>query len=270
MKQLREALAVKPESKVKMKDHDPDHTFGYKDKKDAAEMLAANIKRLSELELLLYAENKRSLLVVLQAMDGGGKDGTIRHVMSGLNPQGCTVASFKAPSKEELEHDFLWRIHKAVPPKGQIGIFNRPHYEDVLVVRVHDIVPEGVWSKRYDHINQFEKILEDSGVTVLKFFLHISKDEQKKRFEERLNDPTKNWKVSDADFAERKYWDDYMKAFEDALSKCSTPRAPWFVVPANKKWFRNLAVSQIIVETLEEMDLKFPPASVDLSKVVIV
>jgi PPK2 family polyphosphate:nucleotide phosphotransferase len=199
-------------------------------------------------------------------MDAGGKDGTIRHVMSGLNPQGCRVSSFKVPTEEELAHDYLWRIHRAVPGKGEIGIFNRSHYGDVLVVRVHNLVPKRVWSKRYDQINAFENILAENGVTIVKFFLHISKDEQKQRLQERLDDSSKHWKVSAADFEERKYWDDYTEAYEDVLSRCSTPWAPWYVIPANRKWFRNLAVAGILVSTLEDMDMRFPKSKLDLSK----
>jgi PPK2 family polyphosphate:nucleotide phosphotransferase len=187
-------------------------------------------------------------------------------VMSGVNPQGCVVTSFKVPSVEEAAHDFLWRIHKAVPGNGYIGIFNRSHYEDVLVVRVHQLVPKDVWSGRYEQINEFEAMLDANNVKVLKFFLHISKDEQKKRFMERIDDPDKRWKISNADFEERKFWDDYTKAYEDALARCSTEAAPWYIIPANKKWFRNLVVSHIVVETLEEMKMKFPPPTVDVSK----
>jgi PPK2 family polyphosphate:nucleotide phosphotransferase len=197
-------------------------------------------------------------------MDTAGKDGTIRNVMTGCNPQGCTVTSFKVPTPEELAHDFLWRVHKAVPGKGQIGIFNRSHYEDVLVVRVHNLVPKSVWSKRYDEINAFENHLTRNGVTILKFFLHISKDEQKRRLLDRLNDPRKQWKVNPGDFEERKLWDDYTAAYEDALSRTSTGHAPWFVIPSDHKWFRNLAVSSIIVDALESLDLKLPRPSFDL------
>jgi PPK2 family polyphosphate:nucleotide phosphotransferase len=224
---------------------------------------------MAELQELLYASKKRALLIVLQAIDAGGKDGTIRHVMSGVNPQSCQVTSFKAPTAEELGHDFLWRIHQRVPIKGFFGIFNRSHYEDVLVVRVHDLVPKAVWSRRYDYINGFERVLDDGGVTILKFFLHISKDEQKKRFEDRLRDPAKMWKATLQDLEERKLWEKYRKAFEDAISKCSTEVAPWYVIPADRKWFRNLAVSEVIVQTLEAMDLKYPKPAFDTSKVVI-
>ena len=197
-------------------------------------------------------------------MDAAGKDGTIRHVMAGVNPQGCVVTSFKKPSIEEAEHDFLWRIHKAVPQHGDIGIFNRSQYEDVLVVRVHKLVSKQVWSRRYEEINSFETMYENN-VTILKFFLHISKDEQKSRFQQRIDDPDRRWKISQADFDERKFWDDYVAAYEDALTKCSTDHAPWYIIPSNKKWFRNLAVSHIITETMEKMRMKFPPPTVDVT-----
>ena len=216
---------------------------------------------------LLYAEHKHKVLVVLQAMDTGGKDGTIRHVFGPLNPQGCRVASFKVPSKVEAAHDFLWRCHSVVPARGQVGIFNRSHYEDVLVVRVHDFVPEAVWSRRFDHINHFEALLHDSGTTVLKFYLHIDQDEQLERFGKRISDPGRNWKISDADYSERPYWDQYTEAFEDALSRCSTENAPWFVIPANRKWFRNLAIASIVVEAMEGLNMKYPEPSVDMDEI---
>jgi PPK2 family polyphosphate:nucleotide phosphotransferase len=263
---LREKYQVKPNSKVKLARWDAGDTAGIENKKQALPELEDHRKRLYDLQYLLHAEKRRSVLIVLQAMDAGGKDGTIRHVMSGLNPQGCHVKSFKVPTEEELAHDYLWRIHRAVPGKGEIGIFNRSHYGDVLVVRVHNLVPKRVWSKRYDQINAFEHILAENGVTILKFFLHISKDEQKKRLQERLDDSDKHWKVSASDFEERKYWDDYTKAYEDALSQCSTPWAPWYIIPANRKWFRNLAVADILVSTLEDLDMRFPKSKLDLSK----
>lgn len=263
---LRERFLIKPGTEVKLRDYDPDSTPGFKKGHKSEQATAKNIEQLDELQYLLYAEDKRAVLVVLQAMDGGGKDGTIRHVMSGLNPQGCRVTPFKRPSAEEAAHDFLWRAHRAVPERGQIGIFNRSYYEDVLVVRVHELAPKGVWSKRYDEINAFEQYLTDCGIIVLKFFLHISKDEQRKRILERIDDPTKNWKLSPADFEERKYWDDYVKAYETALSRCNNKAAPWFLIPANKKWYRNLAVSRILVETLGALDMKFPKPSFDLSR----
>jgi PPK2 family polyphosphate:nucleotide phosphotransferase len=255
---FRRKLIVAPDTKVKLSKYDPAETLGYKDDEKTHAKLAKTLKRLDNLQDLLYAGKKHALLIILQAMDAGGKDGTIRHVISGVSPQGCSVTSFKVPTTEELAHDFLWRIHRAVPEKGKMGIFNRSQYEDVLVVRVHDIVPKKVWEARYDEINRFERNLAENHVIFLKFFLHISKKEQKKRFEERLTDPHKKWKVSAADFAERKYWDDYTEAYEDVLSRCSTENAPWFIIPANHKWFRNLAVSRILVETLEDLHMQFP------------
>lgn len=266
---LTQVLTVKPGKSARLKHRDPDATPGFRDKAEAEATLEKNIKRLADLQFRLYAEQQRAVLVVLQGIDAAGKDGTIRHVMSGLNPQSCKVTAFKAPSAEERAHHFLWRIQKAVPAKGEIGIFNRSHYEDVLVVRVHDLAPKPVWSERFEQINALEKLLADNDVTVVKFFLFISKDEQKRRLEARLQDPDKNWKFTPSDLAERKLWSDYMEAFEDALTKCSTPWAPWYVIPANKKWFRNLAVSQILVETLEKMDPRFPKPAFDLSKLVV-
>ena len=266
---FRNEFIVKPGGKVRLADRDPGNTLDYLSKEKARAELRKQVQRLAELQYLLYAENRRAVLIVLQAMDAGGKDGAIRHVMSGLNPQSCRVTSFKQPTAEELGHDFLWRIHRATPRKGEIGIFNRSHYEDVLVVRVRDLAPKAVWSKRYEAINQFERVLADEGTVVLKFFLHISKEEQLERFRDRLSDPTKHWKVSPGDFEERKRWPAYMKAFEDALSKCSTGHAPWFVIPANRKWFRDLAIIRIIIEALEGLDMKFPKPQYDLSKIVV-
>ncbi|HKW42014.1 MAG TPA: polyphosphate kinase 2 family protein [Gemmatimonadales bacterium] len=263
---LADKLMVPLGKPFDLSEWDPDDTLGF-DKDGAKAKMEQSIARLDELQYSMYAEHRRALLVVLQGMDGAGKDGTIRHVMSGLNPQGCRVTSFKAPTPQELDHDFLWRVHSAVPPRGEIAIFNRSHYEDVLAARVRKLVPKETWSRRYDHINRFEELLTDSGVVVVKFFLHISRDEQRQRFEERLRDATKQWKLSPSDFEDRKYWDDYARAYEDALSRCSTREAPWLVVPANKKWLRNLAVSRILVETLEALDIRFPKPSFDLSRV---
>ncbi len=254
--------------KVRLSKIDPGFTAGIKSKEEAQQALDKNIRRLAELQYKLYAENRRSLLVVLQAMDAGGKDGTIRHVMTGMNPQSCRVHSFKAPTSLEVSHDFLWRVHQQAPARGEVGIFNRSHYEDVLVVRVHDLVPRDIWSQRYDRINQFESLLADSGTTILKFFLHISKAEQLRRLRSRIEDPLKNWKITSADTQERRYWDAYTEAYEEALARCSTKSAPWFVIPADHKWFRNLAVSQIIVETMESMALRFPKPIATLSKVL--
>ena len=264
MKHLARELIVAPGSKIKLAKFDPGDTHGV-DKTSAADQLATNCGRLSALQYRLYAEARRSLLVVLQGIDAGGKDGTIQHVMSGLNPQGVDVTSFKVPEGAEKRHDYLWRIHNAVPEWGKIGIFNRSHYEDVLVVRVHGLVPKAVWSERYDQINDFERMLTESGVRIVKFLLYISKEEQAKRFRERIDDKRKNWKFSPADLKEREYWDEYIDAYQDMLRKCSEDHAPWYVIPANHKWFRNLAVSQILCETLESMDLKFPKPVADLS-----
>lgn len=266
---MSQKLIVTPGSKIKLKDYDPDYKGGYKDKKEAKMRMEEIALEIGELQKLLYAQGKYSLLMILQAMDGGGKDSTIRRVMSEVNPQGCDVTSFKVPSTEELSHDFLWRIHNAVPPKGKIGIFNRSHYEDVLVVRVHNLVPKDIWSQRYDHINQFEKILVENNTVILKFFLYISKDEQKKRFEERLTDPSKLWKFSEADIREREYWDDYMEAYEDALNKCSTEWAPWYIIPANRKWYRDLVIGETIIETLKCLKMSYPKSNIDLSKIKI-
>lgn len=266
---MTQPILVPANTKVCLADYDPGYSAGYERKKDTKAELNRNRERLQELQQVLWAEGKHSLLVVLQAMDAGGKDGTIRHVMGGVNPQGCQVTSFKVPTKEELDHDYLWRVHKATPRRGQIGIFNRSHYEDVLVVRVHDLVPEEVWQKRYDQINDFEEMLAANGTTILKFFLHISRQEQKERFEARLADPAKNWKFSLGDVEKRGLWDTYMRAYEDALSRCSTPWAPWYVVPADRKWYRNLVVSGVIMEALEKLGMSYPPPLADASSIVI-
>jgi PPK2 family polyphosphate:nucleotide phosphotransferase len=259
---------VKPGSNVSLKDLDTCDTGKFASAEDANATLQKHIDELIKLQNLLYAENQRALLVVLQGMDTSGKDGTIRHVMSGLSPQGVRVHSFKAPTPEELAHDFLWRVHKVVPEHGAIGIFNRSHYEDVLVVRVHKLAKPKVWKDRFKQINQFERTLAKNNVVLLKFFLHISKDEQKKRLEERLADPTRHWKFSKHDIEERRYWDDYEKAYEDALSQCSTKHAPWHIVPANHKWYRNLLVAETIVKTLRGFDMQYPVGE-DLSHIVV-
>jgi PPK2 family polyphosphate:nucleotide phosphotransferase len=264
MKHLSKELIVAPGSKTRLEKLDAGDTHGIK-KEEALGQLDKNLERLAVLQYQLYAEAQRSLLVVLQGIDAGGKDGTILHVMSGLNPQGVSVTSFKAPEGAEKRHDYLWRVHQAVPERGKIGIFNRSHYEDVLIVRVHDLVPKSVWSKRYAQINDFERMLSDNGVRIIKFLLYISKDEQAKRFRDRLEDKSKNWKFSRDDLKEREYWDQYIEAYEEMLRKCSTGNSPWYVIPANRKWFRNLAVSQIVRETLEDMDLKYPMPTEDLS-----
>ncbi len=264
--ELRDRFVVRPDKRITLADWDPRETLGL-EKESAVEKTEKSIARLDELQYLMYAEHRHALLVVLQGMDGAGKDGTIRHVMRGLNPQGCRVTSFKAPSTEEADHDFLWRVHRAAPASGEVAIFNRSYYEDVLAARVRKLVPKRVWSQRYDHINRFEQLLTDSSVVVAKFFLYISKDEQRRRFEERLRDPTKQWKLSPSDFEDRKHWDDYVTAYEEAFTSCSTPDAPWFIVPADKKWFRNFAVSHILVETLEALDMRFPKPTFDVSRI---
>ena len=225
------------------------------------------MERLDALQNLLYADATRSLLVVLQGLDAAGKDGTVRHIFRGMDPQGISVFSFKEPTARELAHDFLWRVHKRTPQKGEVVVFNRSHYEDVLVVRVHELVPESVWSKRYALINDFESNLVESGTRILKFFLHISPEEQLSRFKERLEDKTRNWKISESDYSERKLWPQYIEAYDEALSRTSTEHAPWFVIPANHKWFRNLAISRIIADALEGMNLKLPAPRVDLREI---
>ncbi|HWC73395.1 MAG TPA: polyphosphate kinase 2 family protein [Gemmatimonadales bacterium] len=264
---LSSRLLIKPGTLLSLPDIDPDETHGFAKGPDLDAALERNLTRLDELQYLMYAEHRRALLVVLQGMDAAGKDGTIRHVIKGFNPQGCRVTAFKTPTPEEAAHDFLWRVHPAVPRRGDVAIFNRSYYEDVVVVRVHKLVPEHEWKERYEEINAFERLLADHGTVIVKLFLHISKDEQKRRLERRLDDKTRQWKVSLSDFEDRKSWKDYMRAYEDAISKCNGSHAPWYVVPANHKWFRNLAVSQILVDTLEALDMKFPKPSVDLSAI---
>jgi PPK2 family polyphosphate:nucleotide phosphotransferase len=251
---------VKPGSKVKLQDFATDTTAPFKDKDDAVSATAKNLEKLRDLQQVLYAESKHAVLVVLQGMDTSGKDGTIRHVFSGVNPQGCSVTSFKAPSDIELAHDYLWRIHQHTPARGMIAIFNRSHYESVLIERVHDLVPKSTWSKRYDQINAFEKMLSDEGTTILKFFLHISKAEQKDRLDERLTHPKKEWKHDPNDLNERKLWDQYQEAYRDAVENCSTDYAPWYMIPADHKWFRNWAVGDILVRTIAGLKPKFPKA----------
>lgn len=259
-------LLLQPGKEVKLEKFDPDETLGWDKNHAMKASLDKALKKLDHLQYLFYADGKHALLIVLQGLDAAGKDGTVRHVMSGVNPQGCNVTAFKVPSPEEAAHDYLWRVHRAVPKYGEFGIFNRSHYEDVLIVRVHNLVPKSVWSERYAQINRFEEYLAANNVKILKFFLHISRKEQEKRFMERVDDPDKRWKISAADFNERKFWDDYTAAYEEALTRCNSKVAPWYVIPANKKWFRNLAVSHIIVETLEDMKMKFPPPTVDVKK----
>ncbi len=265
-----EQYRVQPGSSVDLASRDPRDASAFSGGKQAGKAQAKQDNAVLEhLQELLYAEGKHKLLVVLQAMDTGGKDGTIRHVFDGTNPQGVKVASFKKPTPEELAHDYLWRVHPHTPGRGEIAIFNRSHYEDVLVVRVHDLVPEAVWSRRYDHIVAFEKLLADEGTTILKFFLHISKDEQRQRLQARADDPTKHWKFSFGDLEERKLWDDYLAAYEAAISQTSTDFAPWYIIPADRKWYRNLVITRIIVQTLEALDMSYPPPEGDLTDVVI-
>lgn len=262
---------VSPGKKIRLSDYSTNDTLDLKSKEDATKLLEKNIENMRELQDKLYASNKYSLLLIFQAMDAAGKDGTIKHVMSGLNPQGTQVYSFKQPSKEELDHGYLWRIYKALPERGRIGIFNRSHYEEVLVVKVHnliryqqlpsELVDDKIWQRRYEQINNFEKYLHENGTVVLKFFLNISKDEQKKRFLKRIEDPAKHWKFSADDINERKYWNEYHKAYEDAINVTSKEYAPWYVIPADKKWFTRLVVSEIIVETLEKLNLDYPKVS---------
>jgi PPK2 family polyphosphate:nucleotide phosphotransferase len=265
---LRELLRVKPGSKVRLAGIDPNATHG-REKQGSAAELAKGLERLTDLQDRIWAEQKHPVLIVLQGIDAAGKDGSVKHVMSAFNPMGCSVTSFKVPTPLELAHDYLWRTHQRVPSKGEIAIFNRSHYEDVLVVRVHDIVPKKVWAKRYDQINAFEALLASSGTTIIKFFLLIDKDEQKARLQSRIDDPTKNWKFKLGDLAERKLWDDYSAAYEDALSRCSTAAAPWYVIPANRNWFRNLAIADIVADTLDDLKPAYPPATEDLTGVVI-
>ncbi len=262
-----ERFRVLPGSKVKLTEIDTRFTAHHESHKDAAEEIEKDRKKLRELQELLYADGQCAVLICLQGMDAGGKDGTIRHFLSAMNPQGCRVAQFRQPTADELAHDFLWRIHNAVPPRGITTIFNRSQYEDVLVVRVHNLVPERTWSSRYDQINAFEKELVENNVHILKFYLHISKDEQLKRFADRLEEPDKRWKISESDYKERKLWGDYTTAYEDALSRCSTDHAPWFVIPSDHKWFRNLAIARIVVEHLEGLRLKFPKPSVNIEHI---
>jgi PPK2 family polyphosphate:nucleotide phosphotransferase len=262
---------IKPGTNIVLSDISTSDTGSFKSKKDAKDILRKNIIKMSKLQNMLYAYDKYSLLIIFQAMDAAGKDGTIKHVMSGLNPQGTQVFSFKQPSNEELDHDYLWRIHTHVPQRGRIGIFNRSHYEEVLVVRIHDLIqnqkiPPGlinkeIWNTRYREINEFEKYLYENGTIIIKFFLHVSKGEQKKRFLKRIDTPEKNWKFSTSDINERKFWNRYQEAYGETISATSKKHAPWYVIPADNKWYMRYAVSQIIVETLEELDMSYPVLS---------
>ena len=260
-------LRVKPGHRLKLKKIDA----GFKGHHETEEAAAVEIEhyrhKMAKMQSLLYAEKKRSVLIVLQALDAGGKDGTVNHVFSVLNPQGARVVGFKQPTSEELAHDFLWRVHPHVPIKGEITLFNRSHYEDVLVTRVHNLIDKETWKDRYKRIRHFEELLAQSGTHILKFFLHISPEEQLSRFAQRLEDPQRNWKISESDYTERAYWDDYIAAFEDAITATTAQHAPWFVIPSNHKWFRNLAVSQIIADTMEGLDMAYPAPKVDLADI---
>lgn len=260
---------IAPGSRVDLSKWDANDIGTVPDKDTARYLLKENRKKIIDLQERLYAENAQSMLVVFQAMDTGGKDGCIENVFKGVNPTGCRVRSFKVPNDVERAHDFLWRYHQHTPRNGILQVFNRSHYEDVLVVRVKDLVPKSVWSKRYDQINHFEEVLESNNTRILKFYLHIDKEEQKKRLESRLDDPAKHWKYSAADLKERAYWNDYQQAFEVMLEKCSTTTAPWFVVPANHKWYRDVVVSSAILSALEEMNPQFPEGDKNLDKVKI-
>ncbi len=260
-------FVVEPGAKIRLGKIDPAFKGNHESKDKAAPEIQKRVERMAKAQYMLYADGSRSLLVVLQALDAGGKDGVVRHVFTAMNPQGTLVSSFKEPSKVEGAHDFLWRAHLHTPAKGQVVIFNRSHYEDVLVVRVHKLVPESVWSKRYDLINDFEKMLHDNRTRILKFYLHISPEEQLERFRQRLDDPMRHWKISEGDYSERKLWPDYMKAYEEALERTSTKHAPWYVIPSNHKWFRDLAISEILADTMEDMGLKLPPAQVDIVEI---
>jgi len=266
---MNQSLTVPPGTKISLDQFDPRAVDGDWKKKSARKRIAKNTEISRELAYRLYAENQRAVLLVLQGMDTAGKDGTIRTVMTGINPQSCQIVPFKQPSVEELDHDFLWRIHKAVPRRGNIGIFNRSHYEDVLIVRVHSLVPKAVWQSRYDRINEFEKLLTDGGMTLIKCFLHISKEEQRERLQSRLDKSHKNWKFSKADLDERKLWDDYYQAYEDALTKCNTSHAPWYIVPSDRKWYRNMVVSGILRDTLEKLDPQFPDSEPGLDEITV-
>jgi PPK2 family polyphosphate:nucleotide phosphotransferase len=263
----RKKFSVDPEAKVRLAKIDPSFTGEHETHDKALGEIQKNVERLEKLQYLLYADGRQSLLVVLQALDAAGKDGVIRHVFSGVNPQGTAVFGFKQPTPVEAAHDFLWRAHRRAPGKGEIVIFNRSHYEDVLVVRVHKLVAQSVWSKRYGMINDFEKMLTANGTSILKFYLHISPEEQLARFAQRLDDPSRQWKISESDYSERELWPQYVEAFEEAISLTSTKRAPWYIIPSNHKWFRNLAVSQIIADTMDDMGLKLPPTHVNLADI---
>ena len=263
----RKRFYVNPDEKLRLSKLDPGYRGDHESEAAAKQETEHYRVKLAHQQALLYAQRMHSVLVVLQALDAGGKDGTVSHVFSALNPQGTTVVGFKQPTAADLAHDFLWRVHPHAPGRGEVAIFNRSHYEDVLVTRVHKLIKKATWTARYKRIRQFEAGLADNGTTILKFFLHISEEEQLSRFAERLQDPTRNWKISETDYTERALWDDYIEAFEDAISATSTKEAPWYVIPSNHKWFRNLAVSQIMADTMESLSLAFPEPSVDLAEI---
>jgi PPK2 family polyphosphate:nucleotide phosphotransferase len=259
---------VEPGARVRLDDFDPGFKVRLDPKKEALPELEACVRQLQKLQYEMYAEHRHALLIVLQGLDASGKDGVIRHVITAFNPQGCRVTSFKQPTRVELDHDFLWRVHPHTPGRGDVVVFNRSHYEDVLVARVHRLVPKSVWSRRYDLINDFEETLHDENeTTIVKLFLHISKEEQLLRFAKRLDDPERQWKISESDYDQRQHWDEYTSAYEDMLSKTSTGHAPWFVVPSDRKWFRNLAVAHILSETLQSLDIQLPACTVDLQQI---
>lgn len=259
---MKSHYLVRQGKKVNLNEWDPRDSTICSEKEEGRKQFEKLNRKLEELQEIIYAEHKHKILVVLQAMDTGGKDGTIRKVFERVNPQGVRVANFKVPTSIELDHDYLWRVHKHTPGRGEIAIFNRSHYEDVLVVRIHELVPQKVWNKRYRHINDFERLLADEGTTIIKLYLHIDLDEQKKRFIARIDDPTKHWKFNPGDLDERKRWKDYIQAYEDVLSKTSTSWAPWYIIPANRKWYRDLVIANILVDTLEKLKPQYP-ASVD-------
>jgi PPK2 family polyphosphate:nucleotide phosphotransferase len=263
----RKQFGVEPGSKVQLAKIDPAYTGKHTSHEQVLPKIQKHVARMDELQYLLFADANQSLLIVLQALDAAGKDGVIRHLFTGMNPQGTSVFGFKQPSKAEAAHDFLWRAHAQTPGRGEVVIFNRSYYEDVLVVRVHKLVPRSVWSKRYALINGFEAMLRQNGTRILKFYLHISPQEQLARFKQRLDDPARHWKISDTDYSERELWPKYVDAYEDAFAETSTKHAPWYVIPADHKWFRDLAISQIVVATLKEMDLKLPPTHVDIEQI---
>jgi PPK2 family polyphosphate:nucleotide phosphotransferase len=263
----RKKFAVEAGERPRLSKIDASYAGKHESHDKALPEIQSHVERMEKLQYLLYADSSKSLLVILQALDAAGKDGVIRHLFSGMNPQGTSVFGFKQPSKYEAAHDFLWRAHLRTPGKGEVVVFNRSYYEDVLVVRVHKLVPQSLWSKRYDRINDFESMLSQNGTTILKFYLHISPEEQLSRFKQRLDDPSRQWKISESDYTERELWPQYVEAYEDAMASTSTKHAPWYIIPSNHKWFRNLAISQIIGDTMDEMGLKVPPTHVDMADI---